>query len=277
MTDSGNESRPLTGRTAIVTGSGRNIGRAIALAFARAGADVVINGRRDLEALERVAQEIEAHGIQALCVQADVSDPDQVQSMVNAALEHFGRVDIAVSNVGLRPRQAFLDISVEDWRRVLETNLSSAFYLARAVLPSMKENRWGRIIHVSGRDGFFTMSNRAHNVTCKAGLHSMAKAIAIEFGEYGITANTVAPGKMDTEREEKNYRDTWNRGPKASSRCRYGVLGYLTMWHKPVCISAAAALTRPASCSILTGESLCFRFVRSTFLPNRLNDKQETK
>ena len=226
MTDSGNESRPLAGRTAIVTGSGRNIGRGIALAFARAGADVVLNGRRDVEALERVAQEVEAHGVRALCVQADVSDPDQVQSMVNAALEHFGRVDIAVSNVGLRPRQAFLDISVEDWRRVLETNLSSAFYLARTVLPSMKENRWGRIIHISGRDGFFTMTNRAHNVTCKAGLHSMAKAIAIEFGEYGITANTIAPGKMDTEREEKNYpgyQESWAESVKTMPLRRLGL------------------------------------------------------
>lgn len=196
---------PLAGRTALVTGSGRNIGRAIALAFARSGANVVLNGRNDMEALKKVAQEVEAHGVKALCVLADVSKPDQVQQMVDTSLAQFGKIDIAVSNVGLRPHQAFLDISVEDWRNVLETSLSSAFYLARCVIPSMKENRWGRIIHISGRDGFFTFANRAHNVTAKAGLHSLAKAIAIEFGEYGITANTIAPGKTDTVRDEKHY------------------------------------------------------------------------
>jgi 3-oxoacyl-[acyl-carrier protein] reductase len=205
MNEARPNTRPLAGRTAIVTGSGRNLGRGIALAFAQAGANVVLNGHRDAAALKQVAEEIESHGSKALCILADVSNPDEVQRMVDATLEHFGTVDIAVSNVGLRPRQAFLDISVEDWRRVIETNLSAAFYLARAVLPSMKQNKWGRIIHMSGRDGFFSMPNRAHNVTCKAGLHSLAKAIAVEFGEYGVTANTIAPGKMDTARDEKNY------------------------------------------------------------------------
>ena len=105
----------------------------------------------------------------------------------------------------MRLHQPFLDISVQDWKRTLETSLSSAFYLARAVLPKMKERGWGRIVHISGRDGFFTLPNRAHNVSAKAALHSLAKAIAIEFGPFGITANTIAPGKMDTERDEVHY------------------------------------------------------------------------
>jgi 3-oxoacyl-[acyl-carrier protein] reductase len=205
MSNTATAIRPLQGRTALVTGSGRNIGRAIAVRFAEAGANVVLNGRRDLEALKKVAREVEACGVQAMCVLADVSKPDEVQQMVNDASARFGKIDIAVSNVGLRPHQAFLDITVEDWRSVLESSLSSAFYLARYVLPAMKEDGWGRIIHISGRDGFFTFPNRAHNVTAKAGLHSLAKAIAVEFGEYGITANTIAPGKTDTERDEKNY------------------------------------------------------------------------
>jgi len=217
--------KPLAGRTAIVTGSGRNLGRGIALAFAGAGANVVLNGHRDMAALKQVADEVEGRGAQALCLLADVSDPDQVQRMANTALQRFGKIDIAVSNVGLRPRQAFLDITVEDWRRVIETSLSSAFYLARAVLPSMKENGWGRIIHMSGRDGFFTYANRAHNVTAKAGLHSLAKAIAVEFGEFGITANTIAPGKMDTIRDEKNYpgyKELWAEAVKKMPLRRLG-------------------------------------------------------
>jgi 3-oxoacyl-[acyl-carrier protein] reductase len=212
MGENGNGPKPLAGRTAIITGSGRNLGRGMALALAHAGANVVLNGHRDLTTLQHVAEEVHATGARTLCVLADVSKPEEVQRMVDTTLEKFGSADIAISNVGLRPRQAFLDITIDDWRQVIETNLSAAFYLARAVLPSMKENGWGRIIHISGRDGFFTMPNRAHNVTCKAGLHSLAKAIAVEFGEYGITANTIAPGKMDTTRDEKNYpgyKEAW--------------------------------------------------------------------
>lgn len=218
--------KPLAGRTALVTGSGRNLGRGMALGFARAGANVVLNGHRDQAALRQVAEEVEAHGVKAMTVLADVSKPDEVQRMVDSALERFGSVDIAVSNVGLRLRQSFLEISVEDWRTVMETNLSAAFYLARAVLPAMKERRWGRIIHMSGRDGFFTISHRAHNVTCKAGLHSLAKAIALEFGEFGVTANTIAPGKMDTERDEKHYpgyQEAWAEHVKKMPLRRLGL------------------------------------------------------
>src|SRR6266850_2267553 len=188
--------KPLTGRTAIVTGSGRNLGRGIALGFAQAGANVVLNGHGDLAALESVAKEIEALGAQAICVLADVSQPEQVMQMAESTLQRFGSIDIAVSNVGLRPRQP-----------LLETNLGAAFYLARAVLPAMKQKRWGRIIHISGHDGFMPIAKRAHNVAAKAGLHALAKAIAVEFGEFGITANTIAPYMMDTVRDEENYPD----------------------------------------------------------------------
>lgn len=134
--------KPLAGRTAIVTGSGRNLGRGMILAFAKAGANVVVNGHRDQAAIEAVADEARA-GAEALTILADVSQPDEVVRMVAETVDRFGSADIAVANVGLRPRQAFLDISVEDWRRVIETNLSSAFYLARAVLPEMKKRNWG--------------------------------------------------------------------------------------------------------------------------------------
>ncbi|BBK35204.1 3-oxoacyl-[acyl-carrier-protein] reductase FabG [Allostella sp. ATCC 35155] len=222
---SADTSKPLAGRAAIVTGSGRNLGRGMILAFAGAGANVVVNGHRDRDAVERVAEEARALGVEALAVMADVSQPEECERLVAETVAAFGSADIAVANVGLRPRQAFLEISVEDWRRVIETNLSSAFYLARAVLPEMKKRKWGRIVHISGRDGFFTISHRAHNVTCKAGLHSLAKAIAIEFGEFGITANTIAPGKMDTTRDEKNYpgyREAWAEAVKATPLRRLG-------------------------------------------------------
>jgi 3-oxoacyl-[acyl-carrier protein] reductase len=197
----------LHGRTALVTGSGQNIGRAVALSFARAGANLVINGHRNRDALEAVAAEARAQGVGALTSVTDVADPDAVDAMVQQTVKQFGSIDIVVSNVSLRHHQPFLEISVQDWKEIIETNLSASFYLARSYLPHMKNNNWGRIIHISGRDGFFPKENRAHNVTCKAGVFALAKAIALEFGPYGITANTIAPGIIDTTRDAAHYPD----------------------------------------------------------------------
>lgn len=196
----------LAGRTAIVTGSGRNIGRGIALAFAAEGANVVVNGHRDRDAIDGVVQEIESSGGRALGVLADVSDADAVGSMVDEATRVFGGVDIAVSNVARRAQLAFEDITVDEWGSIIETNLSAAFYLAHHALPSMRERGWGRVIHISGYDGWTGhIDLRAANVTAKAGLHGLTKAIAREYGVYGITANTVAPGAIATQRNEADY------------------------------------------------------------------------
>lgn len=197
----------LSGRVAVVTGSARNIGKGIALGFAQAGADVVINGRALSAEIEQTAAEISALGVRCLIVTADVATPEGVGHLVETSLRELGRIDVAVANVGLRLHQPFLEISVDDWRRTIETSLGSAFYLDQAVIPSMKERGFGRLIHISGRDGFFPMANRAHNITAKAGLHALAKAIAVEFGPFGITANTVAPGLIDTTRDLTQYPD----------------------------------------------------------------------
>jgi NAD(P)-dependent dehydrogenase (short-subunit alcohol dehydrogenase family) len=200
----------LEGRTAIVTGSGRNIGKAIALQLARAGANVVVNGHRDRRALDGVVAEIESTGGNAIAVIADVGDHRQVEKMVRTAEREFGQVDIAVSNAALRLRVPFLEMSVDDWHRTLNINLDSAFYIARAVLAGMKERRWGRLIHISGEDGFAAhVDRRAHTIVSKAGIHAFAKAIAQEFGPYGITSNTVSPGPTDTLRDWKQYPPGW--------------------------------------------------------------------
>jgi NAD(P)-dependent dehydrogenase (short-subunit alcohol dehydrogenase family) len=197
----------LQGRTALVTGAGQNIGRAIALAFARAGANVVVNGRSDRAKLEGVAREAQGFGVQALAVLADAADWPAVEVMVAKGIEAFGQVDIAVAAVGIRPHQAFHEISIEDWQRVVDTNLTSAFYLDRAVLPGMRERRFGRIIHLAGSDALFPLANRAHVVASKHALHGLAKAIALEYGPEGITANSIAPGWIDTKREAAWYPD----------------------------------------------------------------------
>ena len=190
----------LAGRTAIVTAAGQNVGRAVALAFAKAGANVVINGLSDLSKIEEVAHEVEKHGVRSLPILADCADWDSVQAMINKAVGVFGSVDIAVSAVGIRPHQAFHDISVEDWDKVIRTNLNSAFYIDRAVLPGMRAQHFGRIIHMAGSDALFPLENRAHVVASKHALHGLAKAIALEYGPEGITANSVAPGWVVTNR-----------------------------------------------------------------------------
>lgn len=203
----GETSAAFAGRTAIVTGSGRNIGRAIALELARGGAAVVVNGHRDRAAVDGVVNEIRAAGGCALGVMADVSSHDEVARMVENAAGEFGSVDIVVSNVGIRRMQPFLEIGLADWDRVLATNLTAAFYLARNAIPHMRGRKWGRIILVSGFDAFWgQVTQRAHNIAAKAGLHGLAKALAREFGPDGITANTVAPGAIDTERDWSQYR-----------------------------------------------------------------------
>ncbi len=136
---------------------------------------------------------------------ADVSDADAVQKMVDTATQKFGAVDIIVSNVSLRRKQPFFDISIEDWHQVINTNLNSAFYLAKAAVAGMKERGWGRIIHISGFDGTIGASHRAHNVTCKGGLDALVKGLATELGQYGITANAISPGTIDTNRIAQDY------------------------------------------------------------------------
>lgn len=205
-----NGGQPLRGRTAIITGAGQNIGRGIALMLAAAGANIVVNGRRNAKSIEGVAEEVRELDVGALPILADAGDPKAVERMVAQTIERFGGVDIAISNAAIRPHQAFKDITIEAWQHVINNNLSAVFYMARAVLPTMQERGWGRLIHISGQDGWSGMSNRAHNVTCKAGVFALCKALGLEYGPYGITANTVSPGTIDTIRIEADYPDYKN-------------------------------------------------------------------
>jgi 3-oxoacyl-[acyl-carrier protein] reductase len=196
----------LDGRVALITGSGRNIGRAVAVALANAGAKVVVNGHKDADALNDVAGGIIQRGGEALTVMADVSDDAAVGRMVAQTVERFGSIDIVVSNVGIRKYRALLDITPDEWDDVLRSNLSASFYLARHAIPHMRARKFGRFIVMSGADGFWGhVTHRAPNLAAKAGMHGLAKAIAREFGVDGITANTVSPGPIDTVRDWSQY------------------------------------------------------------------------
>lgn len=196
----------IQGKTAIVTGSGQNIGRCIARTLAAAGARVIVNGHRNKAAVEETIETIKEAGGGAHGIMADVSKPDEVKALVEETSSVFGPPDIVVNNVGRRLRQSFEDISIDDWLDILNINLNSVFYMCHHVLPMMRERAWGRVINISGYDGFTGhFSERAHNVTAKAGMHGLTKAIAREYGVHNVTANTVAPGAIQTVRDMKQY------------------------------------------------------------------------
>lgn len=195
----------LAGRTVIVTGAGRNIGRAIAIAFGQAGCNVVVNARSNRDEAAEVVERVTAEGGSAIAVIGDVGSAAFDEEMVAAAVERYGSVDVLVNNAARRRRQPFLEITPEDWDTILRSNLSAMFYLSRLVLPGMAERRWGRIINIGGPDGQRGSPYRAHNVTCKAGMIGLVKAVSIEFAHAGITANVVVPGMMDTSRSAVDY------------------------------------------------------------------------
>ncbi|MBL6458383.1 SDR family oxidoreductase [Belnapia sp. T6] len=190
----------LEGKVALVTGAGRNIGRAIALRLAGDGAMVVVNGRTDRAAVEAVAGEITAMGGKALSCIADISDPQAVAGMLEAAEAAFGGIDIAISNAGLRRQTPFLSMTLEEWREIMAVALDGAFILARAVVPRMIRRGGGALVGLSGISTHLGTPNRAHVSASKAGLEGLMRALAVELAPHNIRCNCVAPGPIDTLR-----------------------------------------------------------------------------
>ncbi|HEY4042976.1 MAG TPA: SDR family NAD(P)-dependent oxidoreductase [Rhodopila sp.] len=190
----------FAGKVALVTGSGKNIGRAIALDLATRGASLVINGRSDQAAIDAVVAEINAAGDQAIGCLADISDPAATQRMVQAAIAVFGGLDIVVSNAGLRRQTPFLEMSLAEWREILSVALDGAFILCRAAVPHMLGRGGGAIIGLSGISTHIGTPNRCHVSASKAGLEGLMRALAVELAPHGITCNAVAPGAVDTVR-----------------------------------------------------------------------------
>jgi 3-oxoacyl-[acyl-carrier protein] reductase len=193
----------LTDRVAIVTGSSRGIGRAIALELARRGASLVINYHSNAAAAESVVSEIESLGARALAVQADVSTAAGAEALATTAVEAFGRIDILVSNAGIVRDMLLMRMSTDDWEAVIETNLTGAFHCAKAVQRTMLRQRSGRIIHISSVSGIMGNAGQANYSAAKAGLIGFTKALARELGSRNITVNAVAPGYIDTDMTAK--------------------------------------------------------------------------
>lgn len=193
--------KELAGRVAIVTGGGRNIGRAIGLALADAGASVVVNGRTNAKAVDGVVREIEAGGGKAMAAMADVTEQAEVSRMIAAAAGRFGRIDVVVNNAAGRPEQPFETMSLDDWRGVLATILDGAFLVVQAALPHLARSGSGAIINIGGVSGHIGTKHRAHVVTAKAGLIGLTKALAHDLSQHKITANCVVPGLIETARD----------------------------------------------------------------------------
>jgi 3-oxoacyl-[acyl-carrier protein] reductase len=192
--------KPLQGKVAVVTGSARNIGRAIALALAADGARLVVNARSSREETEELAAAIRSKGGEAIAVLADVSIAEQAQNLIAEAHRAFGRVDILVNNAAMRRENPLADVSMAEWREVMASILDGSFLCAQAAAAKMGEG--GRIINIGGLSAHTGAINRVHVITAKAGLVGLTKALAIELAPRGITANLVAPGRISTDRRK---------------------------------------------------------------------------
>jgi 3-oxoacyl-[acyl-carrier protein] reductase len=193
-------SAALQGRVALVTGAGKNIGRAIALTLAHDGATVLVNGRSDEGAVESVVQEIVAAGGKAQAAMGDISDPAIAPKLARQA-EALGGVDILVSNAGLRRQTSFLDMSFEEWREILSVALDGAFLLGKAFVPQMvAKGQGGAFVAMSGISTHIGTPNRCHVSASKSGLEGLMRALAIELAPHRITCNAVSPGAIDTAR-----------------------------------------------------------------------------
>jgi len=239
----------LTGRVAIVTGSGQGIGRAIALKLAEVGASVVVN---DIgETANTVAEEIKVMNRQSLAILADVSSKSDVARLVETAIATYEKVDILVNNAGILRDQLLLRMTDEDWDKVLEVNLKSVFLCTRAVLRNMLKQRWGRIVSIASIVGVVGHQGQTNYASAKAGIIGFTKSIAKEIASRGITANAVAPGFIDTDmtrRKTEQFEGNWEQEVK-----RRIPVGYFGL---PSDVAEAVAFLASEEARYITGQVL---------------------
>jgi 3-oxoacyl-[acyl-carrier protein] reductase len=189
-------------KAALITGAGRNIGRAIALGLARDGFDVAINGSSNRSATEAVAAEARALGVRALVVMGDVGSREECRRIAAEAQAGLGVVDVLVNNAALRPEKPFLEMEPGDWSRVMAVDLEAAVWLSQALLPGMIAQGWGRIVNLTGMNAIQGYSGRAPVSAAKHGAWGLTKALAKEFAAKGITVNAVSPGPIAADDDE---------------------------------------------------------------------------
>jgi 3-oxoacyl-[acyl-carrier protein] reductase len=239
--------RRFEGKAALVTGASRGIGRAIALRLAREGANIVVNYNANLDAANQVADEVKALGSQASVVQADVAVPADVERLVQATLEAFGRIDVLVNNAGITRDTLIMRMSEDDWDAVLDTNLKSAFLVTKAALRPMLRQRAGRIVNITSISGVMGNAGQANYSASKAGLMGLTRSTAREVASRNITCNAVAAGVIDTE--------IWQGVPQTMIDA---LLQMIPAGHKgtPEDVAEAVAFLASDAASYITGQVL---------------------
>jgi len=239
----------LTNKVAIITGSGRGIGKAIALDFASVGADLVVVARTASE-IESVAAEIRDKGGRALAVPTDIRSADQVKDMVERAMAEFGKIDILVNNAGGTFRAPFLQISEGAWDAVLRENLKGVFLCTKAIVDIMVKQKEGSIINISSLAGQVPYANMAHYGAAKAGVINLTQTLAVELGPYNIRVNTILPGYIEVEWFAQLLQEHPEVRERRLQRVPLGRFG------KPEDIARAAIYLASEASSYVTGASI---------------------
>ncbi len=233
----------LDGRTALVTGSGRGLGWEMAQALAQAGARVLLHGR-STERLAPQLEKLKKGGFAAKALAFDMAD----RTALAAAMAGAGAVDILIHNVGERDRRSFLDIEPPEFARLIDVDLTAAHALVKAVIPGMIERRWGRLIMVTSIAGDLAIANASSYIAAKGGLAAFARALAVEFGAQGITANALSPGFFATETNRQMIASP--NGEKHRERCP------AKRWADPAEIAGAALFLASPAASYVNGHTL---------------------
>ena len=238
----------LTGRVALITGGSKGLGKAMARGFAQAGADVVISSRHEEELRQALAEILEGTNQRGTSVVVDLARRGDAERLAHTAQEKMGCVDILVNNAGTNIPASIDAIRDEDWDRVIELNLTACMVLTRALVPSMKERRWGRVIHISSVLGLG--SKAARNVYCatKSALIGMTRASALDLGPYGITVNCIAPGPFLTDLPARILSEA-----EKDAFARRTALG---RWGDPAELAGPALLLASEAGSYITGTTL---------------------
>ena len=238
----------LSGRVALVTGGSKGLGKAMARGLVEAGADIIISSRTEAELKLALAEILAGTDRKGRYIVADMSKRDQVQTLAKTALEFLGRVDILINNAGTNKPQAIDAITDEAWDDVMEINLHSVMALTRALVPQMKERRWGRIIHISSILGFVSKEKRNGYSASKSALLGLTRASAIDLGEHGITVNGIAPGPFLTDLPMSLLSDAEKKA--FSDRTAIG------RWGQPEEMIGPALLLASDAGSYITGTTL---------------------